>query len=193
MLSGMESHEPHADGTREWREWLLLHLSENAAEWQEIVGDVEPSGFLLLGRIEAVSRALRTLHRTALEPHGINYAEFTTLGMLRTTRPAMRRSPTELRHLVGQSSAGMARILRKLEDGKLVRRVSGQGDGRRRDVVLTSKGATLVEAAFPSLFAESSERLDRRTKRQRDGWVRALDEMLAFLSPAAASASRGTL
>ena len=35
--------------------------------------------------------------------------------MLRISEPDYRRSPTELRRLIGQSSAGMTRILDKLE------------------------------------------------------------------------------
>jgi len=50
-------------------------------------------------------------------------------------------------------------------------------------VVLTKKGAALVEEAFPSLFAAPSERLRRRPKRERDAWAHALDEILAFLAP----------
>lgn len=168
---------------RRRRDWLLLHLATNAAEWQAIAGDVDAGSFELLGRLEAVSRTLAHVQRSALDPHGINYAEFTTLGMLRTTRPDARRSPTELRRLVGQSSAGMSRILRKLEGARLVRRVPGREDGRRRDVVLTARGAALVEAAFPALFAAPSARLARRTRRERDAWTRALDEMLEFLDP----------
>jgi DNA-binding MarR family transcriptional regulator len=171
-----------ARGGRTLREWLLLHLSANAAEWRAIAGDADAESFELLGRLEAVSRSLAALQRRALEPHGINHAEFTVLGMLRTT-PDLRRSPTELRRLVGQSSAGMTRILRKLEGAGLVRRIPGREDGRRRDVVLTPKGAALVEDAFPALFAAPSARLGRRTKRARDAWSRALDELLEFLDP----------
>jgi hypothetical protein len=50
-------------------------------------------------------------------------------------------------------------------------------------VILTPKGATLVEASFPSLFAAPSKRLARLTKRERDAWTRALTEMLEFLAP----------
>ena len=164
-----------------WREWLLLHLEENAGAWHAVAGEVDAGSFGLLARLEAVSRALAELQRKALDPYGINYAEFTTIGMLRTTRPAMQRSPTELRRLVGQSSAGMTRILRKLERARLVRRVPGQGDGRRRDVVLTAKGAVLAEEAFPALFAAPSARLSALTKRERDAWLRTLDDLLGFL------------
>jgi DNA-binding MarR family transcriptional regulator len=165
------------------REWLALHLDENAGAWRAIAGEVDAGSFGLLGRLEAVSRALAELQRTALAPYGINHAEFTTIGMLRTSQPEMRRSPTELRRLVGQSSAGMTRILRKLERARLVRRLPGEGDGRRSDVVLTAKGAALAEDAFAALFAAPSERLGARTKAERDAWLRALDELLNFLAP----------
>jgi DNA-binding MarR family transcriptional regulator len=183
MLSTVSALGPDRSDPHQRREWLLLHLTENAAAWRSISGEVDAASFVLLGVLDAVARTLAELQRKALEPHGINYAEFTVLGMLRTTRPDMRRSPTELRQLVGQSSAGMTRILRKLESERLVRRVAGQGDGRRRDVVLTKKGAALVEDAFPSLFAAPSERLRRRPKRERDSWMHALDEILEFLAP----------
>jgi DNA-binding MarR family transcriptional regulator len=166
-----------------WREWLALHLEENARAWQEIVGEVDAHTLGLFGRLEATARSLAELQRTALAPFGINYAEFTTLGMLRTSLPGLRRSPTELRRLVGQSSAGMTRILRKLERARLVRRRAGAGDGRRRDVVLTEKGVALADEAFAALFAAPSERLGAHSKRQRETWLRSLDELLALLSP----------
>jgi DNA-binding MarR family transcriptional regulator len=165
-----------------WREWLALHLEENARAWEEIAGLGEASSMGLLGRLEALSRSLAELQRTALAPYGINYAEFTTIGMLRTSQPDMRRSPTELRRLVGQSSAGMTRILRKLARERLVRRLPGRGDGRRRDVVLTAKGEALADEAFAALFGAHSERLGARTKTERDAWQRALDELLGFLA-----------
>jgi DNA-binding MarR family transcriptional regulator len=166
-----------------WREWLPLHLEENAGAWREIVAEVDAHTLALLGRLEALARSLAELQRTALAPYGINYAEFTTLGMLRTSRPNSRRSPTELRRLVGQSSAGMTRILRKLERARLVRRQAEPDDARRSDVVLTAKGAALADEAFTALFGGPSDRLAVRSKRQREAWLRALDELLAFLAP----------
>jgi DNA-binding MarR family transcriptional regulator len=163
-----------------WREWLALHLEQNAAAWREIVGDVDARTLGLFGRLEALARTLAELQRSALAPFGINYAEFTTVGMLRTSS-GFRRSPTELRRLVGQSSAGMTRILRKLERARLVRRSPQPDDGRRSDVVLTPKGVALADEAFAALFAAPSERLAARSKRQGDAWLRGLDELVDFL------------
>jgi DNA-binding MarR family transcriptional regulator len=166
-----------------WREWLALHLEENAGAWREIVGDVDADALALLGRLEALARSLGELQRVALAPYGLNYAEFTTLGMLRTSPPEFRRSPTELRRLVGQSSAGMTRILRKLERARWVRRRPQPEDARRSDVVLTPKGVALADEAFAALFAAPSERLSARGKRRREAWLQALDGLLAFLDP----------
>jgi DNA-binding MarR family transcriptional regulator len=169
-----------------WHDWLALHLEENAGAWREIVGEVDAHTLALFGRLEALARSLGELQRVALAPYGINYAEFTTLGTLRTSPPAFRRSPTELRRLVGQSSAGMTRILRKLERARLVRRRPSPDDARRSDVVLTPKGVALADEAFAALFGAPSDRLAARGKRQRETWLHALDELLAFLDPGGA-------
>jgi hypothetical protein len=61
--------------------------------------------------VEALARAWKRIHEGNLDCFGLNHAEWTTLGILRTSPPESRRSPTQLRRLVGQTSAGMARIL----------------------------------------------------------------------------------
>jgi DNA-binding MarR family transcriptional regulator len=79
--------------------------------------------------------------------------------MLRTTRPEPRCSPTDLRRLVGQSSAGMTRILDKLEADGHIRREYLEDDRRRVDVVLEPSGAALAEASLSALLAVESAML----------------------------------
>ncbi len=133
----------------------------------------------IFGRIDAVARNWAALQREVLTPFGINYAELTTLGILRTTLPALRRSPTELRGLVGQSSAGMTRILDKLEAEGLLRRESALDDGRRVDIVLSQRGKRLVEAAFRALLVPQKELLESLDSRRMDAAIGALDSLLA--------------
>lgn len=163
-------------------EQLALHLEENAAAWAEISGDVDPRTIGIFGRLEAIARALGRVQRQALAPYRINHAEFTTIGMLRTSPPDFRRSPTELRKLVGQSSAGMARILGKLEEEGLVRREAQADDGRRIDVILTRRGSALAEEAFPALLAAQSRVLALLGKSKRDDLLHVLDELLALFT-----------
>jgi len=160
-------------------EQLARHLAENATAWKAIRGAVDPRVLAIFGRLEALARFQALLQRRALAPYHLNHAEFTTIGMLRTSPPAFRRSPTELRRLVGQSSAGMTRILAKLEGEGLVRRAAGRGDGRRRDVILSARGRALAERSFAALLAAQGHVLASTGKRRRDELLHALDVLLA--------------
>jgi DNA-binding MarR family transcriptional regulator len=162
---------------------LALHLDANAAAWGKIVGDVDSRTIGIFGRLEAIARSLADFQRRALAPYQINYAELTTIGMLRTSPPGFRRSPTELRRLVGQSSAGMTRILTKLERGGLVRREAQAEDGRRVEVILTARGRKLAERSFLALYAAQRALLGRLGSRRPDDLMRALDEAFALLAP----------
>jgi DNA-binding MarR family transcriptional regulator len=162
---------------------LGAHLSENANSWNELLGDVDARGIELFGRLDAVARHWAALHREVLTPFGLNYAELTTLGILRTTRPAPRRSPTELRGLVGQTSAGMTRILDKLEAEGLVRREASPDDGRRVDIVLARRGQRIADEAFRELLVLQNKLLAPLDKSGLDATIGTLDILLsAFAS-----------
>lgn len=161
---------------------LARHLEENAGAWQEILGKADPTAIGVFGRLEALARGWAELHRAVLAPFGLNYAELTTIGMLRTSPPDFRRSPTELRRLVGQTSAGMTRILGKLEAGGLVHRTPHAEDGRRLGVVLTARGAELAEESFRALHAALTSVLGRCGRQQRDEIRRGLDALLNAFS-----------
>jgi len=158
---------------------LGAHLAEIARIWNELLGDLDARGIELFGRIDAVSRHWSALQREILTPFGINYAELTTLGILRTTRPAPRRSPTELRSPVGQTSAGMTRILDKLESEALVRREPAPDDGRRVDIVLSRRGERLAETAFRELLRAQSPLLGGIDERAARTTTRVLDALLS--------------
>jgi DNA-binding MarR family transcriptional regulator len=160
-------------------EELGAHLAENAATWTELLGDLDARSIELFGRIDAVARQAAALRREILAPHGVNYAELITLGILHTTRPEPRRSPTELRALIVQTSAGMTRILDKLEAEELVRRDSSPSDGRRVDIVLAPRGRRLTETAFRALLGVQNRLLADVDERARRGTIRALDLLLA--------------
>lgn len=155
------------------------YLERNAESWKKILG--KDSGYAALatfGRLEVVARMWAALHRNVLLPFDLNHAELDTIGMLRTSPPDLRRSPTELRRLIGQTSAGMTRILDKLEREKLVRRIEHPEDGRRVAIVLTPRGAKLAERACRALLAAENALLERLPEKRRSELVRALDTLL---------------
>ena len=171
-------------------EALSRHLDEVAGAWREITGeDVDASVLGAFGRLEALARQWAALQREVLAPIGLNYAEVTTIGLLRTARPAAL-SPTDLRQRVGQSSAGMTRILDKLEADGLVRRVDLADDRRRVDVHLTRRGAELAEASFSALYAAVSAVLATLGKRRREAIASSLDALLEVFAARARAAPR---
>lgn len=156
-------------------------LEENVRALAEILDGTDASPMVVFGRVEALTRSWSLASREALAPYGINYAELSTLGMLRTASSAC--SPGELRTLVGQTSAGMTRILDKLEAERLVRRVAHPEDGRRLEVQLTPRGARFAEECLEAMLAVESELLAGVGKRQLDAVVRGMDALLtAFAS-----------
>jgi len=101
---------------------LVGFLARSAQAWDEIAPETDRDTVVVFGLLEAAARTWRSVHSGVLARFELNLAEWTTIGMLRTSPPDFRRSPTELRHLVGQTSAGMTRVLTKLADARLVRR-----------------------------------------------------------------------
>lgn len=162
-------------------EELVPHLEANAQAWQQILG-VDASALAIFGRIAALSLGWAALQREALASLGINYAELAVLGMLRTTQPAQRRSPTELRALIGQSSAGTTRILDKLESDGHLRREEIAGDRRRIDVALTPSGAALAEAAFTAMLEVEAEVVAGISAERRAAIATGLDALLSALA-----------
>jgi len=173
---------------------LGAHLSDAAKAWNLTLGDVDARGIELFGRLDAVARNWAALCRQVLTPVGLNYAELTTLGILRTTESEPRRSPTVLRGLVGQTSAGMTRILDKLEREGLVKRELLKEDGRRVDIVLTRRGIRVVEDAYRRLLDLQNRVSESLTTVRSKETMAALDSLLigfAKISKESEEDSRG--
>ena len=123
-------------------------LESSADTWEHLVGDVDAATLVVFGLLEALARSWKAMHIRALAEFDLNHAEWTAIVMLRASPPDHRRSPTELRRLVGQTSAGMTRILRKLSREGLVTREQRTDDERGRDVILTEQGQRLADSTF---------------------------------------------
>jgi DNA-binding MarR family transcriptional regulator len=164
-------------------ESLVPFLHVSAHRWSAITGEVDPDAIIIFGLVEALARTWKEIHTKALAVYDLNLAEWTAIGMLRSSPPDFRRSPTELRRLVGQTSAGMTRVLTKLVDTGLVRRQPSPSDGRGQDVILTRKGKALSEESFRGMHAIQRGLLAPLTSDTRDRFIAALDELRLTLLP----------
>jgi DNA-binding MarR family transcriptional regulator len=159
---------------------LATRFATTASTWQRILG-VDASAHAIFGRVSALALRWAALHRETLHGFGINYAELAVLSNLRTSEPGRRRSPTELRVLIGQSSAGMTRILDKLEADGHLRREDIAGDRRRVDIVLTESGAELAERGVAALLEVQAQVLELVAPEDRNMITNGLDVLLAAL------------
>lgn len=160
---------------------LASHLDKSAEAWEKILGKKSSnSAFTVFGRLEALVRTWAALQRRVLLPLDLNYAELATIGMLRTSSPDLRCSPTELRGLVGQTSAGMTRIINKLEKKEFVSRIEHPKDGRRIDIVLTPLGIKIAEESYIALAAVENALFGQLSTVKRDKLIYALDLLLTI-------------
>jgi len=172
-----------------WRAGLIAYLEDNAATWRAVAitwpdgAPVDHDTFVIFGLLEAAARAWTLVHRRVLGGFGLNHSEWTTISMLRTSPPEFRRSPTELRRLVGQTSAGMARILDKLEHADLVTREARPEDRRGLDVVLSPAGRRVAEASFRALHGAQGDVVASLTTAERAEAIATLDRLLWAMGP----------
>jgi DNA-binding MarR family transcriptional regulator len=130
-----------------------------AQSWENVVPETDRDVIVMFGLLETLTRAFRDIYAKALAPFDLNHAEWSALGRLRTSPPGVRRSPTDLRRLLGQTSAGTTRVLDKLEQAGLVRREPDPEDGRGSYVVLTPKGRRVADRSFRAVQARQAELL----------------------------------
>jgi|GEM_PF-2619346 len=179
-------------GEGRWRGRLIPYLEDNAATWSAIGRaddlEVDRDTFVVFGLLEAAARGWTLVHRRVLGGFGLNHSEWTTISMLRTSPPAFRRSPTELRRLVGQTSAGMARILDKLEHAGLVTREIRPEDRRGLDVVLSPSGHRVAQSSFRALHGAQVEVVASLAPAERAAVIGALDRLQGALEVRAMAA-----
>lgn len=140
------------------------------ANWPEIATP-QAVGLLLVQR---VARLLHENAREAVQPFGMSFTEFEVLAALRASPPPHTLLPTDLYDAMLISSGGLTKVLKTLEDQKLIARPVGAGDKRQRPVALLAKGRKLAETICTAIvtndkYALSSARISQADYRQITG------------------------
>jgi DNA-binding MarR family transcriptional regulator len=149
-----------------------------ANSWSGPVPETDRDVFVVFGLIETLSRAVRDMYTAALAPFGLNHAEWWALGRLRTTAPEVKRTPTDLRRLLRQTSAGTTRVLDKLEREGLIRREPHPDDGRGTHVVLTAKGRRVADRSFRAVHKMQNEMLSGLSLRERKAAETSMQQLI---------------
>lgn len=95
--------------------------------------------------VQRVSRLLLENAQEALIPFDLSFTEFEVLAALRASPPPHRLLPTELYEAMLISSGGLTKVLRVLEERKLISRPRDSKDRRQHPVAITAKGMKIAE------------------------------------------------
>ncbi|GGB84072.1 transcriptional regulator [Knoellia flava TL1] len=143
-------------------------------QWRAERPDLDPTPFLVIGRLHRVAAALTTELTRVYNEHGLGEGEFDVLATLRRQGGDCALTPSDLsEQTVVTSGAVTKRVDRLVTLGLVERRPSGT-DGRSRLVALTPKGRDLIDRAFTAHMANEARLLEVLSPTERAGLERGL-------------------
>ncbi|MHA7154827.1 MarR family winged helix-turn-helix transcriptional regulator [Arthrobacter sp. TMN-50] len=144
------------------------HVDRILRQWSAERPDLDASPMGVIGRLSRLSRQIdRDLERTFLS-HGLDAASFDVLATLRRSGQPYTLTPRELTVSSMVTSSAIAQRLNRLEERSLVARAKDPGDGRGKQVTLTSAGLKLIDAALPEHLATERRILSALSPDERD-------------------------
>lgn len=88
------------------------------------------------------------------------------------------RQPSGIAAFVGVDRSAISRSLRQMEAAGLIGRTAGQDDGRKRAVILTSKGEGCLRRGTPLAIANNAAMLERLGKADVEQMKALLDRLI---------------
>lgn len=143
-------------------------------QWRSERPDLDPTPFLVIGRMHRVANALTTELVSVYAEFGLGEGEFDVLATLRRQGGDFALTPSDLsEQTVVTSGAVTKRVDRLVARGYVERRQSGT-DGRSRLVALTPSGQKLIDEAFTAHMANEARLIAALSPTERAGLERGL-------------------
>jgi DNA-binding MarR family transcriptional regulator len=135
-------------------------ISDFADAWAREYPDAEDtSGLLIIALMARLNVLIETFEQEVLEPFELMPSDYAVLAALRRAGAPYQLAPNRLYTSLERSSGGMTKMLRRLEELGLVRRVPDPEDGRGKLVRLTAAGKRVEEKAFEAFLSGTHELL----------------------------------
>src|SRR5215468_2779145 len=157
-------------------------MAADATDWIDELGSVWRREFrhldtTALPPLARLAILIDSLQDEVLRPFELARGDYGVLAALRRAGAPYELSPSQLTSRLARSSGGMTKILKRLEEAGLVRRLPDPEDGRGSRVSLTPAGLELQDRVFDAFLVASQELVkplpDARL-REIDGSLRAL-------------------
>lgn len=129
-------------------------LQQDTAREQQAVA-------LFLGLQWAHARAIHIMH-PCLQKHGLSCAEFDVLATLHNHGDRHEMTPSQIQAQMVITSGGLTKVMRQLQQRRLVERRQDDSDLRIKPVRLTPAGLRLIEQALDDAVAATGDWLRNR-------------------------------
>jgi len=162
--------------------------------WRREMPDLDRPKFHFAKRVARLDQLLEEALSRCLAPWNLVIADHNVLTVLRTAGVPYELRPTDLCDRLVRTSAGIANIVKRLEQMKLVERIPDRSDKRSSWVRLTGDGIEVAEetmrawdAVQEKMFAD----VDPQLARQVSDMLRTVLLAVGDDEPAAPAARRG--
>ena len=152
-------------------------IDELQDDWSEERPDLDSEAMGVVLRIQALEKILGDQVAERLRKHGLQWWQYDVLSALRRQGKPYRMAATELAEASMLTSGAMTNRIDRLEQKRLVRRLTDPEDRRRVLVELTTEGVERVESATKARFEIATAAvsgLDRKNRRQLSNLLRLL-------------------
>ena len=134
-------------------------IDELGVAWRREYKGVDTAPLPPLVRVARLALLIEQLQLEVLAPFELTPGDYGVLAMLRRAGAPYALSPSQLYGRLQRSSGGMTKILKRLEEGGLVKRAPDPSDGRGSLVSLTKAGLDLQDRVFHAFLAASQDLL----------------------------------
>jgi DNA-binding MarR family transcriptional regulator len=153
-------------------------IGDIAEAWRHEYPDLDASSMAPLIRLARLGILIEGFQQEVLEPLGLAPSDYSVLAALRRSGKPYALNPSQLYTRLQRSSGGMTKILKRLEEGRLVRRVDNPEDRRGSIISLTRRGLSVQNRAFKAFLGASEKLLAPMKHQQQVAADRSLSALL---------------
>lgn len=153
-------------------------IDDLSVAWEREYPGLDTATFPPMVRLARLSVLVESFQQAVLEPFELSSGDYGVLAALRRAGPPYQLSPSKLYSRLERSSGGMTKILKRLEDQRLVTRSPDPSDGRGSVVSLTADGIELQEQVFNAFLSATQDLLSPLSRGKLRETDRALQSLL---------------
>ncbi len=135
-------------------------IDDLSTAWEREHPELDTTTFPPMVRLARLSVLIEGFQQEVLAPFGLSSGDYGVLAALRRAGPPYRLSPSKLYSRLQRSSGGMTKILKRLEEQRLVERAPDPSDGRGSVVSLTDEGVAVQDQVFHAFLDATQDLLE---------------------------------